>query len=88
MNNFILDFLFIWRYYIYMNSKLIVFRCPVTLLEKLDQLADVTQSNRTAVLIEAVRIFSRQVHKRGGQVVPPYKKSAMPKKLNFNRRRS
>ncbi len=70
-----------------MNSKLIVFRCPASLLERLDELADVTQSNRTAILIESVRIFARQVRRRGGQVVPPYKKSAMPKKLNFNRKR-
>ncbi len=69
-----------------MKSKLVAFRCPLELLDKLDIIEEQTQSNRTAIIIEALRIFTRQVQKRGGQVVPAYTPSAIPKDLNFRKK--
>jgi len=61
-----------------MNSKLIAFRCPVILLEKLDEIALKIRKNRTEVFIEALQIFTRQVKRRGRKVIPSYSLSSMP----------
>ncbi len=59
------------------ETRLIAFRCPVELIEKMDQLATAVQSNRTTVILEAIRLLARQARKRGGHIVPPYTSSAM-----------
>ena len=66
-----------------MSSKLVAFRCHADLLSKLDELANAANSNRSAVLVEAIRIFTRQVQRRGGQVVPAYSKTTMHKDVNL-----
>ncbi len=55
-----------------METRLIAFRCPTELIEKMDQLATAVQSNRTAVILESVRLLARQARKRGGHIIPPY----------------
>ena len=47
------------------------------LIEKMDQLAAAVQSNRTAVILESVRLLSRQARKRGGHIIPPYTPAAV-----------
>ncbi len=59
-----------------METRLIAFRCPVELIEKMDQLATVVQSNRTAVILESIRLLARQARKRGGHLIPPYTNAA------------
>lgn len=53
-----------------MGFKLIAFRCPVDLLERIDDLASATNSSRSVVLAESVRIFAKEVRARGGYIVP------------------
>lgn len=64
-------------------SKLIAFRCPVDLIEKIDQIAKAMGTTRTGVVIEAVRLFTRQVHERGGRVIPPYKGISLLYTMHF-----
>ncbi len=59
------------------ETRLIAFRCPVELIEKMDQLATAVQSNRTAVILESIRLLARQARKRGGHIIPPYTASAV-----------
>ncbi len=59
------------------DTRLIAFRCPVELLEKMDLLAAAVQSNRTAVILESIRLLARQARKRGGHLVPPYTNAIM-----------
>ncbi len=67
------------------DTRLIAFRCPVELIDKMDQLATAVQSNRTAVILESIRLLSRQARKRGGHLIPPYTGSAMAE-LSFTPR--
>ncbi len=60
-----------------MDTRLIAFRCPVELIEKMDLLAAAVQSNRTAVILESIRLLARQARKRGGHLIPPYTNAAM-----------
>lgn len=53
-----------------MGFKLIAFRCPVDLLERIDSLASATNSSRSVVLAESVRIFIKEVLARDGYIVP------------------
>ena len=59
------------------ETRLIAFRCPVELIDKMDQLATAVQSNRTAVILESIRLMSKQARKRGGHIIPPYTASAV-----------
>ncbi len=59
------------------ETRLIAFRCPVELIDKMDQLATAVQSNRTAVILESIRLLARQARKRGGHIIPPYTNSAV-----------
>ncbi len=54
------------------DTRLIAFRCPVELIEKMDLLANVAQSNRTAVILESIRLLARHARRRGGHLIPPY----------------
>ncbi len=67
------------------ETRLIAFRCPVELIEKMDQLATAVQSNRTAVILESIRLLARQARKRGGHLIPPYT-SATTAELSFTPR--
>ncbi len=60
----------------FVETRLIAFRCPVELIEKMDQLACAVQSNRTAVILESIRLLARQARKRGGHLIPPYTNAA------------
>lgn len=53
-----------------MGFKLIAFRCPSDLLERLDRLASATNSSRSVIIAEAVRVFAEEVRARGGYIVP------------------
>lgn len=64
-------------------SKLIAFRCPVELIKKVDTIARAMNTTRTGVIVEAVRLFARQVHARGGRVVPPYEGISLLYTLHF-----
>lgn len=59
-----------------MGSKLVAFRCPVALMRRLDTVAAALGTTRSAVVIEAVRLLSREVRARGGRLVPPYSGSS------------
>ncbi len=58
------------------ETRLIAFRCPIELIEKMDQLAAAVQSNRTAVILESIRLLARHARKRGGHLIPPYNYNA------------
>ncbi len=62
---------------LHVETRLIAFRCPVELIEKMDQLATSVQSNRTAVILESIRMLARQARKRGGHIIPPYSSRAL-----------
>ncbi len=64
-------------------TKLIAFRCPVELIRKVDMIARAMNTTRTGVIIEAVRLFARQVHARGGRVIPPYEGVSLLYTLHF-----
>ena len=55
-----------------MSSKTIAFRCPVSLMRRVDAVAAALGTTRSAVVLEAVRLLSREVRSRGGYLVPPY----------------
>ncbi len=60
-----------------MDTRLIAFRCPVELIDKMDLLAAAVQSNRTAVILESIRLLARHARKRGGHLIPPYNGSSI-----------
>lgn len=64
-------------------SKLIAFRCPAELIGKIDQIAKAMNTTRTGVVLEAVRLLSRQVHARGGRVIPPYEGISLLYTMHF-----
>lgn len=64
-------------------TKLIAFRCPEELIQKLDTIAETLGTTRTAVILEAVRLFARTVNQRGGRLVPPYEGEALMHSMNF-----
>ncbi len=43
----------------------------------MDQLATAVQSNRTAVILESIRLMAKQARKRGGHIIPPYSAAAV-----------
>jgi len=53
-----------------MGFKLIAFRCPVDLLERIDSLASAANCSRSIVLSESVRVLIEEVRARGGYIVP------------------
>ncbi len=53
-----------------MVFKLISFRCPADLLERIDSLASAANCSRSVVLAESVRIFAEKVRTRGGYILP------------------
>ncbi len=55
-----------------MSSKTIAFRCPVALMQRVDAVAAALGTTRSAIVLEAVRLLSREVRSRGGYLVPPY----------------
>lgn len=65
-----------------MDHQLISFRCPNDLLKRINRLAFATRSSRTLVITEAVRIFTEEIRKRGGYIVPPF-----PQKSHRNKKR-
>ncbi len=52
--------------------KLITFRCPVVLADRLDLLGEVTHLSRSELLKIIMRVQLRQARKRGGRVTIPY----------------
>ena len=55
-----------------MSTKIVAFRCPVELLEKVDLTAGHFKRTRNSVLLAAVRLFSRQLREQqgGGMTLP------------------
>lgn len=52
-----------------MSTKIVAFRCPVELLEKVDLTAGHFQRTRNSVLLAAVRLFSRQLREQQGGIM-------------------
>lgn len=55
------------------KTVLLSLRCPKDLLEELDKAAKETHMSRSALVSEAITLFAKDVRRRGGFVVPPYK---------------
>ncbi len=55
-----------------MKTKSVAFRCPVTLMQRVDTVAAALGVTRTALVVEAVRMLIREVRRRDGRLVPPY----------------
>lgn len=64
-------------------TRLVAFRCPLPLLEKVDAIAKAMHTSRTAVIIEALRLFMREIKARGGRVVPPYEGEELLGSIHF-----
>ncbi len=52
-------------------SRIVTFRCPVDLLKMVDGTAVHYSRTRNSVLLAAMRLFSRQLREKGGNLVPP-----------------
>lgn len=52
-------------------SRIVTFRCPVDLLKMIDGTADHYKRSRNSVLLAAMRLFSRQLREKGGNIVAP-----------------
>lgn len=55
-----------------MKTKSVAFRCPVSLMQRVDTVAAALGVTRTALVVEAVRMLIREVRNRDGRLVPPY----------------
>ncbi len=55
-----------------MKTKSVAFRCPVSLMQRVDAVAAALGVTRTALVVEAVRMLIREVRNRDGRLVPPY----------------
>lgn len=55
-----------------MKTKLLAFRCPVELMQRVDAVAEAMGTTRTAIIVEAVKLLAADVRSRGGRLVPPY----------------
>lgn len=58
-------------------KKLVPFRCPVTLLEDLKQISQVTGCNFTELTEQSIQLLIRYADKNGGFLFAPYTISAM-----------
>jgi hypothetical protein len=55
-----------------MKTKLLAFRCPVELMQRVDAVADLMRTTRSAIVVEAVKLLIADVRSRGGRLVPPH----------------
>ncbi len=55
-----------------MKTKSVAFRCPVSLMQRVDAVASALGVTRTAIVVEAVRMLIREVRSRDGRLVPPF----------------
>lgn len=62
-----------------MEQKIITFRCPKDLVDRIDELANILGMTRSALVVDMIRIFCRQVRNRRGRVVPGYTEGALRK---------
>lgn len=62
-----------------MEQKIITFRCPKELVERVDKLADSLRMTRSALVVDMIRVFCRQVRNRKGRVVQGYTAGALRK---------
>lgn len=62
-----------------MEQKIITFRCPKELVDRVDVLADALNMTRSALVVDMIRIFCRQVRNRKGRVVPGYTAGSLRK---------
>ncbi len=68
------------------KSVSIPFRCPALLLEKVDEIAELSGCSRSTVLVEMVRLFMEEVEKRDGYLLPPYEGSSLQEHFDSLRR--
>ncbi len=54
-----------------MKKETLAVLCPRDLLSRVDRLAVSLHCTRSSVMLEAVRLFSQELRRRGGDVVPP-----------------
>ena len=54
------------------QTILLSLRCPKDLMDEVDRAAREMHVSRTKIMTEALRLFTREVRRRGGFVVPPY----------------
>ena len=54
-----------------MKKEMLAIRCPRDLLQRIDRLAISDHCTRSSIMLEAVRLFSQELRRRGGDVVPP-----------------
>lgn len=52
-----------------MGTKIVTFRCPTELLDKIDLTAGHFKRTRNSVLLAAVRLFSRQLQEHHGKAL-------------------
>ena len=54
------------------QTTLLSLRCPRALMAEVDRAAKEMHIPRSRIMTEAVRLFIKDVRRRGGLVVPPY----------------
>lgn len=54
-----------------MKKETLAIRCPRELLQRMDRLAISLHCTRSSVVVEAIRLFSCELRRRGGYLVPP-----------------
>lgn len=57
---------------IIMKTKLLAFRCPVELMKRVDTVATIMNTTRSAIVLESLRILVSEVRARDGRLVPPF----------------
>lgn len=67
-----------------MNTRIIAFRCPAELLEKIDLTAGYFNRTRNSVLLAAVRLFARQLREQqGGTMIQPMADELLTRETMF-----
>ena len=67
-----------------MSTKIVAFRCPAELLEKIDLTAGHFKRTRNSVLLAAVRLFARQLREQqGGTMIQPMADELLTRETMF-----
>lgn len=67
-----------------MSTKIVAFRCPVELLEKVDLTAGHFKRTRNSVLLAAVRLFARQLREQQcGAMIQPMADELLTRETMF-----
>jgi len=69
-----------------MSTKLIAFRCPVELMQRVDAVAAALGTTRSSLVVAAVRLLAEEVRGRNGRLVPSYSGDDILERLEFGER--